>query len=565
MTPKTYADFGIDVPPGTGEKRAICPQCNPTRKPEHRREQDLSVNRTEGTWFCHHCGWSGGLGTTPNGYGTREKVYESPKPIQPAPRSDMEHIYDWFERTRGISRTVVDRNQITAIRGTSGALGIAFPYLRSGTHVHTTYRLLERKSFYQSTGTERIYYGLDGVDPDVPYLIVVEGQIDKLSFNEAGFTNVLSVPDGAPAVTATNYTSKFTFHDSASDLFDAVPTVYLACDSDEPGQRLTEELARRIGREKCKLVTWPEGVKDANDLLVLSGPGAIISAIANARPYPVEGIVQPYDIEHLVLDLYDNGTDPGLRLGLPKLDDLFRVRPGALVVVTGHSYHGKSLWLDHIMSRYASRHGWRIAMFSPENAPLRRHYAQLLEIHLGKPFDRRYGGHMSREEVIAATPFMDEHFSFILPKEMTLDCILDRAETLVRQRGLNALVIDPWNHLERGTFGGLTETQFTNAMLAQITQFRATHDVAVFLMAHPTKIMRDKDGKELVPQLDHINGSIHFRNFADFGISIYRDLDPDKAGEPSQCHVLKVRDRDLGRHGMVPFRYHWPTRTMEEA
>lgn len=57
---QTYADFGINVPAiSGGEWRATCPQCSHTRKKSS--DRCLSVNVTKGTWYCHHCQFTGGL------------------------------------------------------------------------------------------------------------------------------------------------------------------------------------------------------------------------------------------------------------------------------------------------------------------------------------------------------------------------------------------------------------------------------------------------------------------------------------------------------------------------
>ncbi len=58
---RTFADVGISVPPGvTGETRATCPQCSPSRRKS--RDACLAVNVEKSTWLCHHCGWKGHLG-----------------------------------------------------------------------------------------------------------------------------------------------------------------------------------------------------------------------------------------------------------------------------------------------------------------------------------------------------------------------------------------------------------------------------------------------------------------------------------------------------------------------
>ncbi len=54
---------------------------------------------------------------------------------------------------------------------------------------------------WQVTGAEKILFGLDDIAGQ-PEVIIVEGEMDKLAFEEAGFLNVVSVPDGAPQVLA---------------------------------------------------------------------------------------------------------------------------------------------------------------------------------------------------------------------------------------------------------------------------------------------------------------------------------------------------------------------------
>ncbi len=57
--------------------------------------------------------------------------------------------------------------------------------------------------FAQVKGAEHIVFGYDDIvdeaqRPDGGEVIIVEGEMDKLSLEEAGFKNVMSVPDGAP-------------------------------------------------------------------------------------------------------------------------------------------------------------------------------------------------------------------------------------------------------------------------------------------------------------------------------------------------------------------------------
>jgi twinkle protein len=552
-TTKTFSDFGIDLPSGASGDgvHVICPQCGGDKrtKRENRRDKDLSVNTIDGTWLCHHCGWSGGLG---------QKTYERPREIEPIPDHFMQKVYDWFA-ARGISEHVVRSNHIGLVRGQRD--WIAFPYYRRGQHINTTYRTLDgEKDFRQEKGAERILYGLDHIHPEAKTMLICEGQVDKMSFDQAGIPNCVSVPDGAlnPGTEASD--TKFTYLASESALFARMERVYLACDSDAPGQTLRDELARRIGREKCWIVSWPDGIKDANEALTKIGPAAIVDAVAKARPFPIQGLWYGDQLEEDVIDLYQHGYDPGVRIGYDHLDDIYRPRKGLVTIVTGWSSHGKSTWLDHIMVKMAETHGWKFAIFSPENQPIREHIARLLEIHVGKGFDPGVGNRMTERELMMAQPFINEHFTFILPEIPKIDTILELASTALLQHGINGLIIDPWNEIEHMRPGGMNETEYISMILSKIRRFARVNDIHVWVLAHPAKPHMGQSIKE-APELHHISGSNNWWNKCDYGISIWRE--PGDNSIWSQCHVKKVRFKPTGKVGIVDFRVDYRTRHME--
>lgn len=71
-------------------------------------------------------------------------------------------------------------------------------------------------------------------------------------------------------------------------------------------QALAEELARRLGRDRCWRVRWPSepsstadaddpgaasvARKDANEVLLKDGPEALQALIQDADPYPIRGL-----------------------------------------------------------------------------------------------------------------------------------------------------------------------------------------------------------------------------------------------------------------------------------
>ncbi|KAJ0018808.1 hypothetical protein Pint_11361 [Pistacia integerrima] len=55
---------------------------------------------------------------------------------------------------------------------------------------------------FQDKDTDKVFYGLDDIEGESD-IIIVEGEMDKLSMEEAGFCNCVSVPNGAPTQVST--------------------------------------------------------------------------------------------------------------------------------------------------------------------------------------------------------------------------------------------------------------------------------------------------------------------------------------------------------------------------
>jgi len=565
---KTFADYRITIPHGaSGEVDTICPECSAERKKKNAR--CLSVNMVKETWFCHHCGWSGGLadgGRKSDFLHWRKPVYRKPEEL---PKADLNSdALAWFQK-RGVTEEVLIRNKVSLQRVYMPQIedhtnAIAFPYWRDGELVNVKYRD-GRKNFRMEAGAERILYGLDDINDDC--LIWVEGEIDKLSVEVAGFKSCVSVPDGAPTPNTKNYASKFDFLESALAKIDPVKKHIIAVDADEPGQRLEQELIRRLGPEKCFRVEWPEDVKDANDALIKLGSDALETIIHAAEQVPVKGV---FELRHFSQDidrLYEHGLPRGLSTGWDSLNHLYTVKPGQWTLVTGIPSHGKSSWLDNLLVNLAELHGFRTAYFSPENQPIQEHASRVISKVIGLPFDKGYHERMTPDQKNLGKRFVDEHFAWILPDEddsWSLDHILEIARALVFQKGIQGLVIDPWNELDHSSGESTSETNHISKMLTVIRRFARAHSVHVWVVVHPTKLPKDVDGKYPVPTPYDCAGSAHWRNKADNSITIYRHVGEDD--KPIDVHVQKVRFKEIGKVGKAELWYDKPTgRYMEDA
>ena len=542
-------EFGIT---DNGKKKQFCPECHANRT--DKRDKSLSVDWDKCIAHCHYCGKNFFFGKTEKiGYAPKV-VYQQPKPEmkgykKPAKLTNEEpldeNMKQWFAN-RGIPAEMAEAEGISKVcrkmpQTEKVEKCIVFPYRVNGQLVNRKYRD-GAKHFMLEANAQLVPYRIDHIK-DTPECIITEGEMDALSFVVAGYDNVISVPNGAQK----NLTYLDDFIESH---FENKTRIYIAADTDSKGLELRNELVRRFGEEKCRIVTYGEGCKDANELLLKSGAEALRQAIAEAQEVPLEGIFTASDVKEELEALFEKGLQKGATLDMGDLDDLLSVEVGRLMIVTGIPGDGKSEFLDEMAVRFSLKYDWRCAWFSPENFPVTLHHPKLIEKLIGKRFMK---GLMKPIEFESAVGYLSHNFFDILPEEgYRVDTILEKAETLVRRKGIRIFILDPYNCLEHQIPSGQSETQYISEFLEKLRSFARRRQVLVILAAHPTKMKRDPLTKQFpVPTMYDISGSAAFFNKADFGIAIERD----RTRGVTRVHVQKVKFRHLGQPGIASFQY----------
>lgn len=533
---KTFEQFNIKIPSGaTGNVKVICPGCTPhDRKPKNRNSKDLSVNITGGIWNCHNCGWHGTLKSF-------EKEYTKPVVID-LPLS--EKAIGWF-KTRAINENTLKFFGITG-ETNFNSYWILFPYRRNNEWVNVKKRNAEKK-FMLTGGAELIMYNVDAIAGQKK-VIITEGEIDCMTLHEIGFFACCSVPNGA-----TKGNQRLEYLDNSWLAFSEADDIILATDNDEAGIALKNELARRLGKDRCREVFYPDGCKDFNEVIVKYGAQKVWDVINRSKPLPVEGVYRLVDFVGELDNVYENGFAPGVTLGYPDFDRLLNFSVGQLTMITGVPNSGKSAFVDQMLERLARVHKWNIGVCSFENQPMTRHAANLSSVFVGKSFFR-HESKMNVHEYTAAKAFLQEYFFWFKMKDedLSLEGILSRAKQLVKAHGIKVLVIDPYNYMEHKRPNNMSETEYVSQMLTELCNFCKDYDVHTFMVAHPTKIKKNLVTKDFeVPNLYDISGSANFFNKTDNGLTVYRDRNTDIV----TVYVQKVRFFFNGKLGHAEFNY----------
>lgn len=532
-------NLGIDLKNIKTSGKCLCPKCSHERKKKN--DPCLSVDVEKGMYNCHNCAWSGYVMKPEE---RTDKVYSIPKFANNTELS--EKTVHWFF-TRGISQQTINDFRVTQsmewMPQTSKEENcINFNYFRGGDLVNIKFRDA-KKNFKLVKGAELILYNLDSI-LDTQEAIICEGEIDCMSWHEAGFKNVVSVPNGA------SKNQKLEYLDNCFKYIENKTKIFLSTDNDEPGLALRDELARRIGIEKCYRISFQD-CKDANEYIQKYGADSLRDLKEDAKPFPLEGVFTIDDVWADIENIYENGLPTGDKTGDPQLDEHIGFMPGELTMVTGIPSHGKSIYLDQISLGLAFNSGWQFGICSPESYPLAFYYTRLIKRIVGKKFSKK---NITLEELSEVKEWVKDKYNIIMPDEgFSLDQILQKAKTLVLRKGIKGLIIDPWNRIETQLPANYNEGKFISEQLLKIIKFARANQVHIFLVAHPTKMPKviGGAGNYTVPNLYSISGSAHFFNMTQNGFTVFRNYETGK----TEIYIQKVKWEHLGKIGMIEYVY----------
>lgn len=252
---------------------------------------------------------------------------------------------------------------------------------------------------------------------------------------------------------------------------------------------------------------------------------------------------------------WKEGVQSGASPGWSNLAQHYTVRPGEITLVTGVSNHMKSLFVHGLCVNLARLHQWQIGIFSPEHAP-----PAFLATALQEQYSDTRLAEMPEEMFRETLAWVVEYFHVIHPPEEvppTLAYLLAVARRQVGTYGLKGLVLDPWNEIDHQYGGRYSETQYISECLSKIRRFARYHQVHVWIVAHPTKMLKATSGKYAgkypPPRPYDVSGSSHWYAKPDNCLCVWRDVDEDSPA--IEVHIQKVRYRAVGRPGLIDLLY----------
>ena len=531
-----------------GENQMPCPECSQNRRKKHIK--CFSYNAEKEVGYCNHCE-TRFVKHNPH----EEKQYIKPTLEWKNFTKLSENAVKYFESRKIYQKTLLSMNigekkeYIPQLEKEVNC--IFFPYFKNCELINTKFRDA-RKNFKLISGAELIWFNYDCIQKCIEQkgeLVIVEGEFDAISIIQSGHEFVVSVPNGANI-------GKMEYFDSSFELINKVETFILAVDNDLKGIELKNELIRRLGFEKCKIANFKE-FKDANEYLVNKDAESLLNELKNAKILKAKDVYEVADFENELDAYFENGLPQGKTIDIPELDEKIRWLTGHYATVTGSPTSGKSEFIDFVCARLNLLHQWKIGYYSPESAPLAVHFSKVFSKFSGFKFGKKYNH--SESDRYSVQDYINENYFWVNPvDDIKLDDILAKFEYLVRAKGVKVFVIDPFNRIETDQDYLHDKLLYIKKTLKKIISFVKKNDCLLFLIAHPTKLQKTKEGKFPMASMYDISGSADFFNMTSYGISVRREQDDETLEFLSygQVAISKAKlNETMGSTGIWEFRY----------
>lgn len=454
--------------------------------------------------------------------GVQDASYKYPK----REHSDRTNVEKYLS-LRGISKKTLDYADVQSdVNG-----NVAFHYYNSDDVLMTVkYRLgrkFDKEKDHAKCWSQKnadftpLLFNMNRVDPTKP-LVVVEGEVDSLSVIEAGYTNVVSIPNGCANTQWVQYNWEWL------EQFDKI---ILWFDNDEPGIKGRNDVLYRLGTWRTYYIEIPptevtesgRRIKDANELLYFKGKDRVLYYINKPMEIPVEKVLdlskaEDFDIEHT----------EGLYTGIKDLDDqIYKLTFGTLNIITGKSGEGKSVFVNQVAICQAVQQGYDVFVFSGElPAPILRNWVETNM--MGRDYITMKDGHVrifnTEKRKLLQNWYSGRVLVYDDDYNTTSTALLNKMEELARKCGTKVFLIDNLMmiDLECSEEGRLqAEKEFVNKLIF----FAKKYNVLVFLVAHPRKTGEIRVTKE------DIAGSGNIVNLAHMVFSVHRYTDKEKEGE----------------------------------
>lgn len=390
-------------------------------------------------------------------------------------------------------------------------------------------------------GKKLILWNIDSLrEPAVEdeEVIITEGELDAATFIQAGFSRVVSVPNGAQSGEH-GFAYLYRGAELHPDL-EKFGRFVLATDGDGPGIACRDALAIRLGDHRCRWVRYPDGCKDANEVLVKHGREAVVRLIEDSRPMWTDVVASFSDIPD------PPSSEPRYRTGISALDHHgIRITLPCFWPIIGPYSSGKSVLVRQLLVNFWRLHDWRSMVTAFEERAKPRFQRDLRRHLIDRPMlpDNPW----TAEEIAKADAEIEKAFKiFQRPagQMVTPELLLRGIDYAVKVYGLKVIAIDPMNEVWFPRDPGMSKTDQLGQLIMQLKDKGEEYGLCIICCAHTSKETTEKRlRKGALLTLNDGEDTRYWGTKADMGWVVWND-----AGKGTLLNVDKIKDHEtMGR------------------
>jgi len=406
--------------------------------------------------------------------------------------------------------------------------GVAYPYIRGDECLFIKSIGIERKNGKKIIGAskdcEPCLFGWHTFPRDIRACVIVEGEIDCMTMHQYNVP-ALSVPFGGGTG------NKQQWIDNEFHNMDRFEEIIICMDSDEAGQKAANEIAQRLGIERCRIAELP--YKDANECLSMGvTEDEIWECIETSRFLDPEELANASAFLQDTIDAFYKTEQGIFQSPWGKLNENFQFRECELTLLNGVNGHGKSQVAGHLMLE-AIDQGVNTCVASME----------LKAGILLKRLTRQACCMMKPQvdEITAMNNKFSEHlWLFTLTGTAKANRLLEIFSYANRRYGIKLFVIDSLMKC------GIGETDYDGQkeFMDQLCDFKNKHNAHVILVTHSRK----SDNEEKPTGKMDVKGTGAVTDLADNVFIIWRNKARERAiqaienGEPLNEREERAKD-----------------------
>ena len=449
---------------------------------------------------------------------------------------------------RSISRETAEKYGVKTVYDGTGAIAQhVYPLYINNELTSNKIRYVRDKKFSYDVSPQGVgLFGQQLFKEGGKYLTITEGECDAMAAYELLGSKwaVVSIIRGAQGAVK----------DIKDNLeyIESFDNIVICFDKDKQGIEASKKVASLLKPGKAKIVTLPNGYKDANDMLIKGKYKEFTSAWWDAKLFTPSGIIRVSEKKNQFLDRPKKESIPYPWEGLNK--KLYGMRQGELVTLTGGTGLGKSSItreLEHWLVKQTEDNVGIIAL----EEDWRRTVDGILSIEANArlyvdqerdKFDESTLMDMFDKVFEDDRVFIHAHFG-----TNEIDDIFAKLRYLIVGCDCKWVVVDHL-HMLVSALGEGDERRAIDNIMTRLRSLVEETGAGLILVSHLRRVDGNKGHENGIEvSLSHLRGSNSIGQLSDCVIALERNQQSDDADEARTTRLRILKSRYTGDVGMA--------------